>query len=125
MNGFVPSLLFFSFLFLPFPFFVFCLFFVFFWALCLASKCFQGFSICSMYLLARLCSKSFKPGFGNMRTKNFQMYKLGLENSEKPEIKLPTLTGSCSKQRSSRKTFCFIYYAKSFDCVNHNKLENS
>ena len=21
--------------------------------------------------------------------------------------------------------FCFIYYAKAFDCVNHNKLENS
>ena len=21
--------------------------------------------------------------------------------------------------------FCFIYYAKAFDCVDHNKLENS
>ena len=88
-------------------------------------KCFQGFSTCSMNLLARLCSKSFKPGFSNMWTKKFQMYKLGLENSEEPEIKFPTLIGSCSKQKSSRKTFCFIYYAKSFDCVNHNKLENS
>ena len=41
-----------------------------------------------------------------------------------PEIKLPTFTGSYKKQESSRKNiyFCFIDYAKSFDCVNHNKL---
>ena len=26
--------------------------------------------------------------------KNFQMYKLGLEKAEEPEIKLPTSTGS-------------------------------
>ena len=31
--------------------------------------------------------------------------------------------GSWKKQRSSRKTyFCFIDYAKAFDCVDHNKL---
>ena len=29
-------------------------------------------------------------------------------------------------QENSRKTcFCFIDYAKAFDCVDHNKLENS
>ena len=27
-------------------------------------------------------------------TENFQMYKLGLEKADKPEIKLPTFTGS-------------------------------
>ena len=37
-------------------------------------------------------------------TKNFQMYKLGLEKAEKPEIKLPTFIRSQKKQRSSRKT---------------------
>ena len=39
--------------------------------------------------------------------------------------KLPTSTGSSKKQESSRKKniyFCFIDYAKSFDCVGHNKL---
>ena len=47
--------------------------------------------------------------------------------AEEPEIKLPTSTGSLKKQESSRKisTFCFIDYAKGFDCVDHNKLENS
>ena len=59
-----------------------------------------------------------------MWTKNFQMYKLDLEKAEEPEIKLPTSSGSSKKQESSRKNiyFCFIDYAKAFDCVDHNKL---
>ena len=37
---------------------------------------------------------------------------------------MPTSTGSSKKQESSRKNiyFCFIDYAKAFDCVDHNKL---
>ena len=52
------------------------------------------------------------------------MFKPVLEKSEEPEIKLPTSAGSWKKQESSRKNiyFCFIDYAKAFDCVDHNKL---
>ena len=52
------------------------------------------------------------------------MFKLVLEKAEEPEIKLPTSAGSWKKQESSRKAsiFCFIDYAKAFDCVDHNKL---
>ena len=39
-----------------------------------------------------------------MSTMNFQMFKLALEKTEEPEIKLPTSTGSSEKQESSRKT---------------------
>ena len=54
------------------------------------------------------------------------MFKLVLEKAEEPEIKLPTSTGSSKTQESFRKTyFCFIDYAKAFDYVDHNKLENS
>ena len=58
---------------------------------------------------------------------NFQMFKLGLEKAEEPEIKLPTSVGSLTKHESSRKTstFCFTDYTETFDCVDHNKLENS
>ena len=35
---------------------------------------------------------------------SFQMFKLGLEKAEEPEIKLPTPIGSSEKQESSRKT---------------------
>ena len=44
------------------------------------------------------------------------MYKLDLEKAEEPEIKsqgIPKIT-----------YFCFIDYAKAFDCVDHNKLWN-
>ena len=56
------------------------------------------------------------------------MFKLVLEKAEEPEIKLPTSAGSLKKQESSRKNknkniyFCFIEYAKAFDCVDQNKL---
>ena len=54
----------------------------------------------------------------------FQMFKLDLEKAEEAEIKLVTSIGSSKKQESSRKNiyFCFIDYAKAFDCVDHNKL---
>ena len=35
---------------------------------------------------------------------NFQMFKLVLEKTEEPEIKLPTSAGSLKRQESSRKT---------------------
>ena len=52
------------------------------------------------------------------------MFKLDLEKAEEPEIKLPTSVESHKKQESSRKNihFCFIDHAKTFDCVDHNKL---
>ena len=49
------------------------------------------------------------------------MFKLVLEKAEESEIKLPTSIGIQKKQESSRKIFCFIDYAKAFDCVDHNK----
>ena len=65
------------------------------------------------------------------------MFKMDFKKAEEPEIKLPKSTESSKKQESSRKTssiikkargfqknifFCFINYAKDFDCVDHNKL---
>ena len=49
-----------------------------------------------------------RPGFSIMQTKNFQMFKLGLEKAENPEIKLPAFTGSQRKQENSRKTFISV-----------------
>ena len=51
------------------------------------------------------------------------MFKLVLEKAEEPEIKLPTSAGSSKKQGFQKNFyFCFIDYAKAFDCVDHNKL---
>ena len=58
---------------------------------------------------------------------NFQMFKMDLEKAEEPEIKLSTSVGSSKKAREFQKDiyFCSIEYAKAFDCVDHDKLENS
>ena len=49
------------------------------------------------------------------------MYKLDLEKADKPEIKLPTSVGASKKAKEFQKNiyFCFIDYAKAFDCVDH------
>ena len=51
----------------------------------------------------------------------------GFRKGREPEIKLPTFSRIMEKAREYQKNiyFCFIDYAKAFDCVDHNKLENS
>ena len=54
------------------------------------------------------------------------MFKLVLQKAEEPEIKLPTsnIHWIMEKAREFQKNiyFCFIDYAKAFDCVDHNEL---
>ena len=54
---------------------------------------------------------------------NFQTFKLVLEKAEEPEIKCQHLLDH-QKAREFQKNiyFCFIDYAKAFECVDHNKL---
>ena len=54
------------------------------------------------------------------------MFKLDVDKAEEPEIKLST-SFDHQKAREFLKNiyFCFIDYSKAFDCVDHNKLENS
>ena len=45
----------------------------------------------------------------------------GFKKAEEPEIKLPTSAGSWKKQEFQKNIyFCFIDYAKAFDCVEIN-----
>ena len=51
------------------------------------------------------------------------MSKLDLEKAEEPETKLPISQGSEQEEEFQKHIyFCFIDYAKAFDCVNQNKL---
>ena len=61
----------------------------------------------SFHMLAKLCSKFFKLGFSSTWTNNFQMYKLGFEEAEEPEIKWPPFIGSWRKQGSFWETSAF------------------
>ena len=72
------------------------------------------------HMLAKICSKFFKPGFNSTCTMNFGTFKMDLEKAEEPEIKLPTFLWIIEKAREFQKNiFCFIDYAKAFDCVDH------
>ena len=56
---------------------------------------------------------------------NFQMFKLDLEKAEEPEIKLPDpLDHRKAREFQKNIYFCFIDYAKSFNCLDNNKLWN-
>ena len=58
-----------------------------------------------------------------MLTENFQMLKLDLEKAEKPEIKLATLLAiKTAREFQKNIYFCFMDYAKAFDCVDHKNL---
>ena len=50
------------------------------------------------------------------------MFKLVLGKAEEPEIKLLTSVGWMRIPEKKEIHFCFIDYAKAFDCVDHNKL---
>ena len=61
--------------------------------------------------------KILQAGFNSPWTKNFQMYKLGLEKAEELEIKMEK-----AREFQINIYFFFIDYANVFDCVDHNKL---
>ena len=53
------------------------------------------------------------------------MFELALQKAEEPKIKLPTfIHWIIEKVKEFQKNiyFCYIDYAKAFDCVDHNKL---
>ena len=53
---------------------------------------------------------------------SYQMFKLDLEKSEEPEIKLPTSAGSSKKQESSRRTFALLTTSRSLTVWITKKL---
>ena len=60
-----------------------------------------------------------------MWTMNFQMFKLDLEKADNRDQNV-NICWIMEKAREFQKNiFCFIDYTKVFDCVDHNKLENS
>ena len=78
----------------------------------------------SSHTLVKSCSKFSKTGFSNTWTVNFQMFKLVLEKAERKQNQIANICWIMEKAREFQKNiyFCFIGYAKAFDCVDHNKL---
>ena len=75
-----------------------------------AKECSNDCTIAFISHVNKVMLKILQLGFNSMWTKNFQMFKLDLEKSEEPEIKLPTSIGSSIKQESSRKKHLLLLY---------------
>ena len=73
----------------------------------------------SSHMLVKWCSKFSKPGFSNMWTMKFQMFKLDLEKAEEPEI-------NCQHLLDHRKSKGFpekhLLLCAKDRRVDHNKL---
>ena len=71
--------------------------------------------------------KTLQVGFSIMWTENFQMFKLGLEKTEEPEIKLPTFTGSTESKGIPEKHLpLFRWLCQSlWPCGSQQTVENS
>ena len=56
--------------------------------------------------------------------RELQMFKLDFKKAEESETKLPISFEPLKNAREFKHSiyFCFIHYAKTFDCVDHNKL---
>ena len=52
------------------------------------------------------------------------MHKLSLEKAEEPENQIANIHWIMKKAREIQKNmyFCFMDYAKAFECVDHNRL---
>ena len=64
----------------------------------------------SSHTRVKWCLKFSKPGFNNMWTNNFQLFKLVLEKAVEPEIKLPTSAGSSKKNKRVPEEHLFMLY---------------
>ena len=69
-----------------------------------AKECSNYSTIALISHASKVMLKILQAGPQQYATVNSLMFKLGLEKTEDPEIKLPTSAGSWKKQESSRKT---------------------
>ena len=82
----------------------------------------------SFHKLARSCSKSFKLGwlqqYVNQEPPDIQA---GFRKGRGTRDQIANICWIIEKAREFQKHiyFCFTDYTKAFDCVDHNKLENS
>ena len=80
----------------------------------------------SSHTLPKYSSKFSKPGFKSTWTVYFQMFKLDVQKAEHQRSNCQHLLDHWKSKRIPKNIyFCFIDYAKAFDCVDHNKLWKS
>ena len=76
----------------------------------------------SFHMLARLYSKSFKLGLQQYVNRKCPDVQAGFTKGRGTRDQIANIYWIIEKAREFQKNFCFIYYTKAFDCVDHNKL---
>ena len=77
-----------------------------------AKKCSNHRTTALISHASKVMLKILQARLQNTWTVNVQMFKLDLEKTEEPEIKLPASAGSSKKQESSRKTSALLTMPK-------------
>ena len=77
-------------------------------------------------MLAKQCSKFYKPGF-NSTCHELLDVQVGFKKGRGTRNQIANIHWIIEIAREFQKNiyFCFIDYIKAFDSVDHNKLENS
>ena len=77
----------------------------------------------SSHTLVKKCSKFSKPGFNNMWTVNLKVFRKGRGTRDQ----IANICWIVKKAREFQENicFCFVDYAKAFDCVSQNTPGNS
>ena len=81
----------------------------------------------SSHTLAKYCSKFSKPGFNSTLNHELPDVQSGFRKGRESRDQIANICWIIGKAREFQKNiyFWFIDYAKAFDCVDHDKLENS
>ena len=80
----------------------------------------------SSHTLAKWCSKFSKPGFNSTWTVNFQIFKRIYKRQRNQRWNCQHRLDYWKSKSFRKKIYlCVNDCAKTFDCVDHNKLENS
>ena len=88
-----------------------------------AKECSNYHKIALISHTSKVTLKILQARLQQYTNREFPDVQAGFRKARGPEIKLPTYVGSSKKQKFWKNIyFCFLDYAKAFDCVDHNKL---
>ena len=87
----------------------------------------RNIKACSNYHTVALISHTSKVMLNILQARqymNCELFKLDLEKNRGTRDQIANICWIIERAREFQKNicFCFIYYAKAFDCVDHNKL---
>ena len=92
-----------------------------------AKECSNYCTIALISHTSKVMLKCSKPGFSNMWTMNFQMFKLVLEKAEEPETNCQHPLGHWKSRRVPEKHLCLLYWLHQIIwlCGSQQTVENS